>query len=245
MGAKKFKLKFNRAKVLSENVHHFVFEFLESDALIFKAGQFISLHLASDGKEQRRNYSLANSPGQSNTIEFACSYIPGGLASTRLWNLTPGDIIDASGPYGMLVLPEQPLSRYILVATGTGVTPYRSMLPDLIELIKNNVSQVVLLQGVRTRKDLLYKEEFTSMMQQYPQFIFKACYSREENADDLQDFEYHGYVQDHLTDLQIHPEQDLAYLCGNPLMVDAAFEKLQSLGLDKKSIKREKYISSK
>ncbi|MGB8635748.1 MAG: ferredoxin--NADP reductase, partial [Rhodanobacteraceae bacterium] len=41
------------------------------------------------------------------------------------------------------------------------------------------------------------------------------------------------------------PEYDIAYLCGNPEMVDAAFAELKDRGLSVRQIRREKYISSR
>jgi len=40
-------------------------------------------------------------------------------------------------------------------------------------------------------------------------------------------------------------EGDIAYLCGNPNMVDATFETLKAAGLPVPHIRREKYVSSK
>ncbi len=54
-----------------------------------------------------------------------------------------------------------------------------------------------------------------------------------------------GYVQDALTALAPVAEGDVAYLCGNPNMVDAAFDALKHAGLPVPHIRREKYVSSK
>ena len=54
-----------------------------------------------------------------------------------------------------------------------------------------------------------------------------------------------GYVQTALTEFRPDPEADIAYLCGNPNMVDASFEVLKNAGLPVPHIRREKYVSSK
>lgn len=83
------------------------------------------------------------------------SYLPNGLASTILLNLQQDDSLDASGPYGQFVLKDEVLpQRYLLIGTGTGITPYRSMLPSLGKLLESTPLQVVIMQGVRTRADL-------------------------------------------------------------------------------------------
>jgi len=243
--AKKFNLILKERKVLTDNTHHFSFAVDAEEPIPYKAGQFISLHLERDGKEHRRNYSIANAPADDATMEMAMSYLPNGLASTVLANMNEGDSLSASGPYGQFFLKDpEPPKRYILIGTGTGITPYRSMLPKLTELLNTTTLQVVILQGVRSESELLYGQEFVDFASKFDNAIFKACYSREHPKQPA-DHEVAGYVQNHLSDLNIDPEGDIAYLCGNPNMVDEAFNKLIELGLDRNKIRREKYISSK
>jgi ferredoxin-NADP reductase len=243
--AHKFQLILQEKINLTENTHHFRFVIDEPVGFEYKAGQFISLHIEKDGKEHRRNYSIANAPQQDNIIELAMSYLPNGLASILLSNLKPGEAIHASGPYGQFILKDEILpQRYLLIGTGTGITPYRSMLPQLGQLLESTPIQIVILQGVRTQSDLLYGDEFANFAAKYPNASFKACYSRDCPAQP-QDYEVSGYVQNHLEALQVGQASEIAYLCGNPNMVDAAFHTLQELGLDRAHIRREKYISSK
>lgn len=243
--AHKFKLILQEKIKLSDGTFHFRFTTDNPEGLEFKAGQFISLHIEKDGKEHRRNYSIANSPADTNVVELAMAFLPNGLASTLLFNLQPGEMLDASGPYGQFILKDEvPPQRYILIGTGTGITPYRSMLPQLGHLLETTSMSVIILQGVRTASDLLYGGEFVEFAAKHKRAKFMACYSRELPAQN-QSYEYSGYVQNHLETLQIQAGADIAYLCGNPHMVDEAFNKLQELGLDRAHIRREKYISSK
>ena len=55
----------------------------------------------------------------------------------------------------------------------------------------------------------------------------------------------HGYVQQFLSEFAPDAARDVAYLCGNPNMVDACFGALKEAGLEVKQIRREKYVSSK
>lgn len=245
MNINRFKLVLQEKTNLSSTTQHFRFTTDNSAGLEFKPGQFISLHIEKDGKEHRRNYSIANAPQHDNVIEMAMAYLPNGLASTLLANLQPGETLDASGPYGQFVLKDPvPPQRYILIGTGTGVTPYRSMLPQLDQLLRSSPLEVIFLQGVRTPDDLLYRNEFVDFAAKHPKAIFKACYSR-ECPTEMHSYEASGYVQNQLEELHIKPGSDIAYLCGNPHMVDDAFNKLQELGLDRVHIRREKYLSSK
>lgn len=243
--AHKFQLILQDKINLAPNTQHFRFTTNEPSGIAYKAGQFISLHIEKDGVEHRRNYSIANPPNNDNIIELAMAYMPHGLASTLLANLRPGDTLQASGPYGQFILKDEVLPRrYILIGTGTGITPYRSMLPQLAQLLQTTTLEVVILQGVRTPSDLLYGGEFVEFAAHHPRAKFYACYSREMPRNP-QSYELSGYVQNHLASLDITHPDDIAYLCGNPNMVDEAFQTLQSLGLDRSHIRREKYIASK
>ena len=242
----KFKLLFKEYRQIGPKTRHLVFTYpVDMDPMEFKAGQFISFHFNNAaGKEVRRNYSIADAPETAgSTIALACAYVENGLASEILFNLMPGDALDASGMYGIFVLKPETPKRYILVATGTGVTPYRSMLPKLQQLMQQNVP-VVLLFGVRNAAELLYREDFVAIDSQYENFDFRACYSREQSGTPAA-YEFSGHVQDQLADLAINPETDLAYLCGNPNMVDAVMLQLETLGLTRRQICREKYISGR
>jgi ferredoxin-NADP reductase len=196
-----------------------------------------------DDKLVRRSYSLAMAPNDEGRIEFAASYVSDGFASELLFNLKPDDTVQATGPFGRLILPSQPEQRIICVATGTGVTPYRTMLPAFSERIARDQSAIVLLEGVRTHADLLYADDFRSFAATHPLFTFIPCLSR-ETATTMPDDARQGYVHEQFESLLLLPKTDLFFLCGNPNMIDAAFSKLTSLGFDSSRIKREKYISS-
>ena len=242
--AQKFQLILQERVNLTSGTEHFKFV-CDDPTIIYKPGQFISLHIEKDGTEYRRNYSIANPPGSDNVMELAMAYVPGGLASTLLANLKPGDKVQASGPYGQFILKDEILpQRYVLIGTGTGITPYRSMLPQLGQLLESSSLEVVILQGVRTPQDLLYANEFKAFAAKYANAKFYACHSR-QLSDEPKEHELLGYVQHHLEKLDLGKAGDIAYLCGNPHMVDEAFEKLQALGLERSVIRREKYISSK
>lgn len=236
-----FTLKLQSAKFISENTKHFVFKRTDDKALDFIPGQFLSLLIEKEGKIIKRNYSIANPPG-SNTIEFSCSYIKGGLASEILFNMNIDDEIQAAAPFGMLILPKDKLyDNYYFFATGTGVTPCLSMLPSIEENILLN-SKFNLIFGVRTKKDFIYKEELTKFANQNPNFNLHVCYSKE--SEDLLEYENIGRVQSIIDTLNIS-NNDISFLCGNPNMVDDVFTQLKELGIDRHNIKREKYISAK
>lgn len=225
-------------------------QFLRDDGqpLDFQPGQFIQIHFSgADGTPTKRSYSLAtihdHAFGPGEAVDIAVSFVPGGSATALFEGLQIGDQLQASGPYGRFCLPPNDHNRrYVLIATGTGVTPYRSMLPLLAEAIASRGVQVVLLQGARTPAELLYGDDFRAFADAHPQFRYVPCFSRELPDQPHADVR-HGYVQQQLAEFAPSAEGDIAYLCGNPDMVDSCVEVLKEAGLPNAQIRREKYVS--
>ncbi|WP_313927949.1 ferredoxin--NADP reductase [Pseudoxanthomonas sp.] len=245
-----FPLKLVGRRMLAPSVGHYSFVRDDGQPLDFIPGQFIQVHFSyADGTATKRSYSLAtihdHAMGPGEAVEIAVSYVPGGAATALFQGLPEGGHVEASGPFGRFCLmPGDRNARYLLIATGTGVTPYRSMLPQLEALMAERGVEVVLLQGARTPTELLYGDDFRAFADAHPGFRYVPCLSRELPADPHPDVRQ-GYVQQHLAEFAPDAARDIAYLCGNPDMVDACFEALKGHGLPIPQIRREKYVSSK
>lgn len=232
--------------MLAPAVRHMEFTRADGAAFAFVPGQFVQIHFSyPDGKPTKRSYSVASiGNGSAARVEVAVSYVQGGAATNLLGNLKEGDAIDASGPYGRFCLDEKDANkRYLLVATGTGVTPYRAMLPGIQKLAERG-TEVALIYGARNESELLYGEEFEAFAQQHPHFRFYACFSRVPRVPPRAHDRY-GHVQVALNELKPDATHDIAYLCGNPDMVDQTFALLKDAGLPVPHIRREKYVSSR
>ncbi len=230
--------------MLTPKVKHFVFESQQQPPFDYIPGQFITLVLDMHGKVLKRSYSIANPPTHNNLLEFSAGFVENGAASQFLFNLQPGAVVLAAGPFGRLVLKNNLASRYILVGTSTGMTPYRAMLTQLMQAIESNPQlSIIILQGVRTRRDALFVDEFLALCAQSSQVSVQIYYSQEADRD-LQAHEHHGYVQTAFAKLNLHPQQDMVYLCGNPGMIDDAFTLLKTNNFPVEQVIREKYISN-
>ena len=251
MAIQHFPLKLASRRMIAPSVGHYVFVRDDGQPLDYIPGQFIQVHFTyADGTATKRSYSLAtihdHAMGPGDAVEIAVSYVPGGAATALFEGLGEGDAIQASGPFGRFCLmPADANRRYLLIATGTGVTPYRAMLPQLEQRIAERGIEVVLLFGARTPAELLYGDEFRAFADAHPEhFRYVPCLSRGLPPDPHPDVR-HGYVQQHLGEFAPDAARDIAYLCGNPDMVDACFEALKGFGLPVLQIRREKYVSSK
>ena len=246
-----FPLKLVAKRMLAPAVAHVSFLRADGQALDYIPGQFIQIHLTGrDGQPTKRSYSLAtihdHAMGPGEAVDIAVSYVPGGTATALFEAMQEGDTIEASGPFGRFCLmPGDANRRYLLIGTGTGITPYRSMLPLLEKAIGERGVEVVVLFGARSEEELIYGEDFRAVAKKHPaHFRFMPCYSRLFNEAAGPDAR-RGYVTEQIPGLAPSAEGDIAYLCGNPNMVDAAFEALKAAGLPVPQIRREKYVSGK
>ena len=252
--SKFFPIRLTARRLATPAVLHLSFVRDDGEPLDYTPGQFIQIHFPlADGSTARRSYSCATRHDHhiqaGEAVEFVASRVPGGAATALFEGMAIGDTLQASGPLGLFTLrPEDMPSRYLLIATGTGVASYRSMLPELERRMGESGLRVVLLHGVRTPDDLLFAEEFTDTVRRFPgQFEYRIAFSRDTFAPDdamrgASEPSF-GYVQNALPDIAPDPEGDIAYLCGNPNMVDACVEALKGFGLPMKHIRREKYVS--
>ena len=244
-----FQLKLADSFMLAPSVRHMAFERADGTPFAFVPGQFVQVHFHyDDGKPTKRSYSvgtIGDGAGSVQRLEIAVSYVDGGAATRLLGGLEHGGSIDASGPYGRFCLDDKDANqRYLLIATGTGVTPYRAMLPKIEKLIAAHGRRFVLLYGARTEQELLYGEEFEAFARTHEGFDFHPCLSRGARATPRA-HDRLGYVQAALAEFAPDAQHDIAYLCGNPDMVDAAFTALKEAGLPVQHIRREKYVSSR
>lgn len=243
MAIQTFPVILEEVKSITPRVRHLAFRRTDEQVFNYIPGQFISIHLDMNGSTLRRSYSVATIPGQSDLIEFAISYVEGGAASEVLFHIEPGTPLNFSGPYGRLILRDEPIQRCFLMATGTGVTPYRAMLPQIKQkLAEHPELEIWVLMGVQYRIDQLYPADFIALAKEHPRFHYRVYHSRDELLEQ-QPHEYKGYVQTSFDELKPDAAHDVVYLCGNPNMIDDAYAILQELGFTAQQVRREKYVS--
>ena len=220
-----------RSRELAPEVRHFEFE---ADApLEFTPGQFVSFTADIDGKPITRAYSLASAPNGSSRFELCLNRVEHGKLSPRIFAMQLGDTIAMSAPLGTFTLRE-PARDSILIATGTGITPFRSMLQACLPKAG---PAFTLLFGVRYESHLLYRDEFEVMAREHSRFRFWPTLSRPEPAWRGRT----GHVQAHLAEAVAGRTDVDFYLCGLQPMVDGVRAMLKEMGFDRKQIRYEKY----
>jgi len=243
MAIERFELELISSKMVTRGTIELTLKRTDDVAFNFEPGQFITfLFDHEDGKIRRRSYSIASMATGSKHVEITASYVENGIATEHLFNMKPGNKYNAMGPAGKLVLKDDSIKRLVLIGTGTGIAPYRAMLPLLKKKAQQENLNIDILLGVQYREDALYVADFLEYSKKVPSLHFHNCLSRE--TSELKAHEHQGYVQNQFGNLNLDPENDIIYLCGNPNMIDDAYAKLTDLGFSTKSIRREKYISS-
>jgi len=217
---------------LAPEVRHFVFE-AETPKLDYVPGQFVSLSAELEGREITRAYSICSAP-EGNRFELWLNRVPDGRFSPYLFALRPGEAVEAQGPLGFFTLREPP-NDSVMVATGTGIAPFRAMLRD--RLGKDRESRCTLVFGVRHEQGLLYREEFEAMERECAGFFFWPVLSR----PDARWRGRTGHVQPHVQEA-VGDRRDVdVYVCGLKLMVDDVRSMLKGVGFDRRRIVYEKY----
>jgi len=233
--------KFSVEKVLS--VHrwaHNLFSFTLTRPAHFKfsAGQFARIGLMVDGELVARAYSVVSSPFDE-TLEFFSIVVPDGAFTSNLQHLKVGDELYLDKvSYGYLTLAryQLPVPQDLwLLATGTGLAPFLSMLQDFETWKK--YQHINLVYSVRTASELAYVERIQEIAALFGEghtgFKFVPIITRDSNAtlhDRLPILIANGELEKTIG-LSLNPDSSHVMLCGNPQMVEDTKEALKQRGL--------------
>ena len=230
-----FRATVCRVRDLTHDVREIELRLKEPPAIAFKAGQFVSFEVGRDALNRTivRPYSIASPPSQRERVLLLLNLVQGGPGSTYLFSLRVGDETQFKGPTGAFYLRDDPARDILFVATATGIAPLRSMLYALSE--RGFPRPVTLYWGLRSQRDLYYKDELEALASAHPNFSFITTLSRPEDGWTGE----RGRVTP-LVEARIASVQNLAvYLCGNEGMIKDVTAVLQKKGLC--PIYREKY----
>jgi ferredoxin--NADP+ reductase len=146
----------------------FSFRVTRPRALRFRSGEFVMIGLLDDrGKPLLRAYSIA-SPSWDDELEFYSIKVPDGPLTSRLQHIRVGDeIILRPKPVGTLVLDALlPGKRLWLLATGTGIAPFASLVRD--PETYDRYEQVILMHTCREVAELAYGRDLVAALADDP-----------------------------------------------------------------------------
>jgi ferredoxin-NADP reductase len=228
-----------RIETLAPEVRSLTLEVQGMEVFDFIPGQFITLDLPISDKRLKRwrSYSIASEP-KGNVLELCIARNPTGLGSSWLFDYAKvGTELTFKGPDGAFVLPKNPEQPLVLVCTGTGIAPFRSMIRAMVAgLVPSR--PVHLIFGTRYSSGLLYADEMEHFQSILPDFKYGAALSREH----VEGFE-HGYVHNIYAQTYTTVQPDIKFmLCGWTTMVDDAVAKLMvEMGYSREQVVFELY----
>ena len=222
-------------KNLNPSVKHIFLEVPE--AFEFEPGQFINIEIPSERRKIKRSYSICSSPMEKRRIEICVKRIIGGPGSSFLFELSDGDSIYFVGPIGGFTIKEESKMKDILfISTGTGIGPFRSMIPYLLE--KGFSNKIILFAGYHSEEEILFDEEFKEMTKDYKNFNYKPIVSKPISQGYIGD---KGYVQDLIKDHFLHDFKGDFYICGLSEMIKDVCSILSACGVESKRVYFDRY----
>ena len=217
----------------------FSFRTTRDRGLRFASGQFLMVGLDVGGKPLTRAYSVASAPYDEH-LEFFSIKVPGGPLTSRLQHLKPGDpVIVGRKPTGTLLLRDlRPGRRLLLVATGTGLAPFLSLVqePETYE----RFARIILVHGVRRADELAYRDflerglheheylgEWARERLTYYPTVTRESFHNEGRPTELIES---GKLFADLDEAPLDPEHDRLMLCGNADMLKDMTTLLEARG---------------
>ena len=212
---------------------------LESGEINFTPGQYMIFHVPGLDKVIRRSYSISSHPSDRTHFEICVRAVSGGFCSNFIHRLRPGDCIQVEGPYGHFRLAETSQQDVLMIATGTGISPIKSMIMYLLG--QPGTRRIRLFFGLRNVSDLFYTKLLSEMRDTHPQFEPTIILSQPDPVG-------WGGFRGHVTDLireQVTLEEASrteAYLCGGRPMIDDVKKLLMQKGMGVEHIRHENFF---
>jgi Na+-transporting NADH:ubiquinone oxidoreductase subunit F len=212
------------------------------DQQIYKFRAANSIHI-------RRNYSLASNPYNDEHLRFnvrlaspplglSCN---AGRGSSYIFSLKTDDTITAIGPFGEFHIKETG-REMVYLGGGAGMAPLRSHLSTLFET-RHTSCRVSYWYGARSLQDLFYQDYFEELSQKNENFSFHVALSEAQPEDGWDS--YTGFIHEVLKreylDSHRDPTEIEYFLCGPPVMIQAASKMLSDLGVNQNQISYDEF----
>jgi len=182
---------------------------LERNGFSFIPGQCATVGIPE--MATNREYSIYSGV-DDNYLEFLIKEVEGGVISSKLRGLKKGDKLTVNGAYGLFNLGDLS-KKYMLIATGTGIAPFHSMVKSFPKL------DCKILHGIRSSEEEYDKDDYKN---------YVAC---------LSELRVSGYLKKHKVD-----KNNVFYLCGNSEMINDVYDILREQGVNGSNIHSESFF---
>lgn len=220
------------------------FDIPEPFAAVWRNQHVFDLVARNPGASQRNNYSLASNGQTERTLRFNVRIAtppPGqdcapGVGSSYIFNLKPGDVVSAIGPFGDFhIKPTQ--REMVYIGGGAGMAPLRAHLSHLLET-EGSARKVSFWYGARSRQEIFYEDYFHDLARNHSNFSFHLALSSPLEEDEWNGhlgFIHEVVLEKHLAE-HANPKAVEYYLCGPPMMIKACTRMLTELGVPNEQI---------
>jgi Na(+)-translocating NADH:ubiquinone oxidoreductase F subunit len=186
---------------------------------------------------RRNNYSVASNQELERSLRFNVRIAtpppgqncPPGAGSAYVFNLKPGDIVSAIGPFGDFhIKPTQ--REMVYIGGGAGMAPLRAHLSHLFETERTH-RKVTFWYGARSRQEIYYDDYFSELAKKHTNFHFGVALSSPLPEDEWTGSTgfIHQVVRDEYLNNHPDPKAIEYYLCGPPMMIKACTRMLSDL----------------
>jgi len=218
---------------LTPTVILFTCTLTEPQKMQYTAGQYGAFII---DEKTRRQYSFCSAPGDPMTFEMVIDTAPMGAGSRYFLSRNTGDVLTCMAPLGTFVFDTASHRKKILVATGTGVAPLRSMTLDYLE--HEGTDDLTLYWGMRHEEDLYWVGDFQELSLRYPNFRFVVTLSQPSDAWEGKK----GRVTSHIVQDEHNLPGSDYYLCGNRNMIADIKKQLADNRVPENQIHTEMYF---
>lgn len=209
----------------------------------FVPGQYFALGVERAGRWLARPYSTASSPPAIDGLEFLIRLVPGGTLTPVLWRLRPGEQLRIGPPKGLFRLAAGEPRTQLLVATGTGLAPLMSMATALRG--RADRPRTIIVHGVSRVDELAYRRSLEDLAADGVIDAYVPAVSRPAEAANHAWAGRTGRLDSVVGELVrnrlVDPVDVVAYLCGNPAMIESVGGWLHAAGVPETAIIQEQY----
>lgn len=233
-----------RLRLLLESTHKLttdIYEFIFStkEKLLFQAGQYMEWTVPAfffDNRGNRRYFTIASSPTEEKIRIGVRTFNPGSEYKKRLLAMKPGDSIWASQLSGDFVLPKNSQAKIVLIAGGIGITPFRSMIKDLID--RGEKRDIILVYTCLACDHFVYQDIFREAEKQIGLQVMYVVTDEKQAPADWPGLK--GFLTPEIIATQIPDYSErLFYLSGPNAMVESYSQLLGKLGVKQFAIKKD------
>lgn len=216
--------------------------------LDYKPGQFLTLVMDFEGKEQRRSYSLCTSPFVDPFPGISVKRVTNGLFSNFLnEKIFPGKTINVMKPLGHFTTDFHSKNQrhFFLIAAGSGITPLMGILKSVLVNEPNSI--VTLIYCSRNEEQIIFRDQL-NLLEKANSGRLKVIHNLSQPSESWTGLK--GRLSERaLRELFAKAEyekryQEVYFMCGPEELMDLTGGILKELGVDKARIHRESFYSA-